>query len=121
MEAICAEVTPIASCNMLFNLLCDYALNLNNFVASLNPERRLALQQKMVQQIQVNPHYNLYKRSFITFLRVYIEEDPDLVLTELGELETQVKAPGSSLPSPSYVEIMIKFFQVNLNERKGET
>ena len=120
MEAVCAQVQPAESCNMLFNLLCDYTLNLNNFVPNVTHERRVNLEAKLLKQMTVNTHYQLYKRAFVTFLRMHIEEDPSALLAELAEVLTLLRQPGSALPRPSYVEIMVKFFQANLSHRAGD-
>ena len=121
MEAVCAQVQPAESCNMLFNLLCDYTLNLNNFVPNVTHERRVNLEAKLLKQMTVNTHYQLYKRAFVTFLRMHIEEDPSALLAELAEVLTLLRQPGSALPRPSYVETMVKFFQANLSHRAGDT
>ena len=55
----------------------------------------------------------------MTFLSIYIEESPQLVLAQLEELEKRLKSPDSEIPSPSYIEIMVRFFQANLLMREG--
>ena len=47
MEEIAGLVQSQENCNMLFNILCDYSLNLNNFVTDIGPERRIMLHQKL--------------------------------------------------------------------------
>ena len=114
MEEIAGLVQSQENCNMLFNILCDYSLNLNNFVTDIGPERRIMLHQKLQTQLEINSTFRLHKEAFLIFLSIYIEEDPAVVLAKLEELHVKLQAPDSEIPCPSYIEIMVKFFKANL-------
>ena len=110
---------PKENSNMLFNLICDYSLNLSNFVMEVDPERRKHLQSILKNSLEINPRFQLYKESFLTFTSIYVEADPAVLLANLEALHQKLNSPDSDIPCPSYIEIMVKFFKANLFMRQG--
>lgn len=42
------------------------------------------------------------------------------MLDNLEELHKKLMMPDSEIPSPSYIEIMVKFFKANIFQREGK-
>lgn len=75
---------------------------------------------KLKIQMQSSKNNILMKKCLIMIQQIFVEADPSVLMPQLKALLAEVSNPKSSIPSPSYIQIMLKYFVANLYLRNGE-
>ncbi len=52
--------------------------------------------------------------------QIFVEADPSVLMPQLKALLAEVSKQNSGIPTPSYIQIMLKYFVANLFLRNGE-
>ena len=75
---------------------------------------------KLKIQMQSSKNNLLMKKCLIMIQQIFVEADPSVLMPQLKALLAEVSNSKSGIPSPSYIQIMLKYFVANLYLRNGE-
>ena len=105
--------------NLQFNMLLNYAFMLNDYT-NVDASKRQSLIAKLQDNTHSNGHNMLFKKALISIQQIFTQEDPSALLPEFEALHEEITQPGSGIPNPSYIQIMLKYFISNLYVRNGD-
>ena len=60
------------------------------------------------------------KKSLVLIQSIFVAEDPSALIDDLRSMIEEMQSPNSGIPSPSYIEIMLKYFLAQLLMQIGE-